>query len=149
MARVLVCDDDPAILRLVDLTLEGRHRVRTVEDGPQVLAALAETRPPFELVLLDVMMPGIDGFEVLRRIRIDRQHDGMGVVMLTARVTEDDYLRGFRLGADAYVSKPFDPEVLLRTIEEVLARTPQQRRAAREDEKARAALLRRLERRFG
>lgn len=147
MARVLVCDDDANIRELVAVTLGGTHEVSTVENGAEVLTVLESEWSP-DVLVLDVMMPEMDGFETLERVRRAQGHASVGVVMLTARVGEDDYLRGWAEGADAYLSKPFDPELLERTIDEVLARSGERRAAVREEERAKATLLRQLEQRF-
>jgi CheY-like chemotaxis protein len=145
LAMVLVVDDDPSIRDLLQVVLD-RHKVLLAADGEEALRKLAEQ--PVDAVVLDVMMPHVDGMEVLRRIRADARHRDMIVILLTARADEDDHLRGFREGADAYITKPFDPETLVKTLNEVLERSPEKRAAIRESEKERAALLRQLERRF-
>jgi DNA-binding response OmpR family regulator len=119
MARkILVVDDDPDILRLLKAFLSSRgYEVLTAADGPGALESFAKDRP--DLVLLDVMLPGMDGWEVLRRIR---ESGSTPVLMLTARDSKIDTIQGFTLGADDYITKPFDlMEVALR-IEAVLRR---------------------------
>jgi DNA-binding response OmpR family regulator len=145
MAIVLMVDDDASVRDLVDVTLE-KHHVIFAADGVEALAKLDDQR--VDAIVLDVMMPRLDGIEVLRRIRTDTRHRDLPVVMLTARVGEDDHLRGYQGGADAYLTKPFDPDTLVGTLEAVLQRSPEERTRARESEKERAALLRQLERRF-
>lgn len=149
MANILVCDDDPGVRDLLGVTLALDHEVTVVEHGTAALEVLAEGRIPVEVVLLDVMMPGLSGFDTLRRIRQSKTTADLPVIMLTARVGEEDYVRGYESGADAYLSKPFDPAELEATIVAVIERSPEQRRRAREDEGARARLLRQLEDRFG
>lgn len=148
MAAVLVCDDDPGIRGLLEMALGGPHEVSVVADGARALATLEAGKPRVDVLILDIMMPGLDGFEVLRRVRADPVHQDLPVILLTARVAEEDYLRGYRIGADAYVSKPFEIDVLLETIAAVLARPAEERHRIREDERAKASLLRQLERRF-
>jgi DNA-binding response OmpR family regulator len=145
--RVLVCDDDPGIRELLGVTLEDEYEVSFATNGREGFEALRND-PSIAGVVLDVMMPEMDGFEVLRRVRTLEATQKVAVVMLTARVGEDDYLHGYRFGADAYLSKPFDPDALLDTLGEVLGRTPEQREKIREEEASKAALLRQLERRF-
>ena len=118
MIRALLVDDDRDLARLLSDYL-GPHEVSIthVEDGPRALLALeGET---FDVVLLDVMLPGIDGFEVCRRIR--QAHD-VPVVMLTARGDDADRIIGLEIGADDYVPKPFNPRELLARVRAVLRR---------------------------
>ncbi|MGQ9477431.1 MAG: response regulator transcription factor [Candidatus Bipolaricaulia bacterium] len=116
--KILLVDDDPDILRLLRAFLSSRgYETLTAGDGPKALEAFAKERP--DLVLLDVMLPGMDGWEVLRRIR---EGSSTPVLMLTARDSPIDTIQGFTLGADDYIRKPFDlMEVALR-IEAVLRR---------------------------
>ncbi len=119
MIRALLVDDDRDLARLLEEYLGG-HDVTLVhvENGPAGLAALA-TEPGFDVVLLDVMLPGIDGFEVCRRIRAEHE---VPVVMLTARGDDADRIVGLELGADDYVPKPFNPRELLARVRAVLRR---------------------------
>jgi putative two-component system response regulator len=149
VAHILVCDDDPGVRDLLTLTLELDYEVTAVADGTQALERLQALGGGVDVILLDVMMPDIDGFETLRRIRRSAVTAEIPVIMLTAKVGEEDYLRGYELGADAYLSKPFDPADLEDAIRTVTSRSPEERRRAREDEQARARLLRQLEDRFG
>ncbi|MBN1810927.1 MAG: response regulator transcription factor [Anaerolineae bacterium] len=119
MARVLVVDDEPAIVAVVRGRLEQEgFGVRVAASGEEALAHI-EADPP-DLVVLDVMLPGIDGFEVLRRLR------GVGctvpVIMLTARDEDVDKIVGLELGADDYLAKPFNPRELSARIRAVLRR---------------------------
>ena len=118
MIRALLVDDDRDLARLLSDYL-GAHEVTLthVEDGARGLEALA--REPFDVVLLDVMLPGIDGFEVCRRIRTS--HD-VPIVMLTARGDDADRIVGLEIGADDYVPKPFNPRELLARVRAVLRR---------------------------
>ncbi len=147
MARILVCDDDAGIRDLLDVALAMDHDVILSANGRDALETLGRVKG-VDLVVLDVMMPDLDGFETLRRIRRDEHLRDLPVIMLTARVSEDDYLSAFRHGADAYVSKPFDPDDLEHTIGEVMARSPERRREVRDAERHKASLLRQLENRF-
>ena len=118
MSRILIVDDDRSLLELLTDYL-GRlgHEIRGVPDGQQALACLDD--PPPELVLLDVTMPGLDGWQVLARIRAASQ---VPVIMLTARGDEPEVLRGFAGGADDYVTKPFSFAQLAARIKAVLDR---------------------------
>jgi DNA-binding response OmpR family regulator len=149
VAHILVCDDDPGVRDLLTLTLELDHDVVAVDNGAEAIEHLQANAATVDVILLDVMMPGMDGFDTLRRIRRSAATAEIPVIMLTAKVGEEDYLRGYESGADAYLSKPFDPADLEDAIVTVTSRTPEQRRRAREDEQARARLLRQLEDRFG
>ncbi|RLQ05849.1 DNA-binding response regulator [Micromonospora sp. BL1] len=122
---VLVVDDDRTVSDVVRRYLEQDGcRVRLSFDGPDVLAA-AEEEPP-DLVVLDLMMPGLDGIEVCRRLR--RRLPGLPVVMLTALGDEADRVAGLEVGADDYVTKPFSPRELVLRIRSVLRRAAPQDR---------------------
>jgi two-component system KDP operon response regulator KdpE len=116
---ILVVDDEPAIVRLVRAKLQADgYAVATAGRGEEALAWLEDQRP--DLIVLDVMMPGIDGFETLRRIRRESQ---VPVILLTARSADADKLRGLDAGADDYVVKPFNPDELAARVAAVLRRT--------------------------
>ena len=120
-ARVLVVDDDPLLVRLVRTHLEkAGYKVLTAQDGEQALDVAAAELP--DLVVLDLMLPKLDGFEVCRRIR---EFSLVPVVMLTARGEPVDRLRGFEMGADDYLPKPFVPAELLARVKAVLRRSQQ------------------------
>ena len=115
---VLVVDDEPAIVRLVRAKLQADgYAVLTAGRGEEALALLDDERP--DLVVLDVMMPGMDGFETLRRIRTVSQ---VPVIMLTARAGDADKLKGLQEGADDYLTKPFNPDELAARVAAVLRR---------------------------
>lgn len=120
MARVLAVDDDPTILRLlqVNLEMEG-HEVLTAENGQSALAAIRADRP--EVVLLDVMMPEMDGFQVCEAVRADPDIADTPIVFVSARAQQSDLDRGYASGADGYITKPFDPLELIETIERLAA----------------------------
>jgi two-component system KDP operon response regulator KdpE len=116
---ILVVDDEPAIVRLVRATLQADgYAVATASRGEEALEFLDEQRP--DLIVLDLMMPGIDGFETLRRIRTQSQ---VPVIMLTARSADIDKLRGLEGGADDYITKPFNPDELAARVAAVLRRS--------------------------
>lgn len=122
-ARLLLVDDEPSIRETVSRYLGHLgFAVRTAETGVQALRAAAETLP--ELVLLDVMLPDADGFELLGRLRADGL--AVPVVFLTARDTRADIVRGLREGGDDYITKPFGLEELAARIDAVLRRTRRQ-----------------------
>ncbi len=122
--HILVVDDEREILELVEYNLrkEG-YAVSCVASGEDALAA-ARARPP-DLVLLDLMLPGVDGLEVCRRLRADPRTQVVPVIMLTAKGTEADIVAGLELGASDYVTKPFSPRVLTARIRAVLRRAPE------------------------
>lgn len=117
-ARILLIDDDPTLLELLGehLALAG-YQVLVAGDGASGLQRAAEDQP--DLVVLDVMMPGMDGWEVCRRLRTSAS---VSIIMLTAKGEEIDKLRGFRLGVDDYVTKPFSFAELTARVGAVLAR---------------------------
>jgi DNA-binding response OmpR family regulator len=119
--RALLVDDDRELARLLADYL-GPHGVTLdhVEDGPLALDRLAAPGASYDIVLLDVMLPGIDGFEVCRRVRA---RFAVPIVMLTARGEDTDRVVGLELGADDYVPKPFNPRELLARMRAVLRRT--------------------------
>ena len=115
MSRILVVDDEPHIRQILKFTLEkAAYQVFCAADGEEALEKMAEVKP--SLILLDVMMPKMDGFEVCRKMRQDFALSQIPVIMLTAKGQEEDIVRGLNLGADDYVTKPF-------SIKELLARS--------------------------
>lgn len=116
---VLVVDDDPKILRLlrVSLTAQGFH-VITADRGEDVAEIMERQRP--ELVILDIILPGIDGLEVLRRLR---ESSGAPVILVTAKDAHTDKILGLELGADDYVAKPFNPDELTARVRAVMRRS--------------------------
>jgi len=128
--KILVVDDDPKTVSLVKLYLESDgHKVVCAYDGVEALRLAREERP--NLIVLDLMLPGLDGLQVCRTLRTESD---VPVIMLTAKTTEGDKLAGLELGADDYVTKPFSPRelaarikvVLRRTVSESLERGPEQ-----------------------
>ncbi|MDH6143765.1 DNA-binding response OmpR family regulator [Kitasatospora sp. GP30] len=119
--RILVIDDDPTVAEVVAgyLTRAG-HQVDLAADGTQGLALARAHRP--SLVVLDLMLPGIDGLEVLRRLRAAEDGADLPVVLLTAKGDEADRILGLELGADDYVTKPFSPRELVLRVQSVLRR---------------------------
>ena len=119
--RILVVDDEPDIVALVAYHLaKAKYRVATASTGPDALAMAARERP--SLIVLDEMLPGLSGFDVLARLRADRETAGVGVLMLTARKEEADRIRGLELGADDYLTKPFSPQELVLRVAAILRR---------------------------
>jgi len=119
--HILVVEDDEDILELVSYNLtKAGYRVTTAASGEAAIKA-ARSKPP-DLVLLDLMLPGVDGLEVCNTLRRDQRTANIPVIMLTARSEEADIVAGLELGADDYITKPFSPRVLLARIKAVLRR---------------------------
>jgi CheY-like chemotaxis protein len=119
--RVLVVDDSDVIRQLicVNLELEG-FEVVTAVDGQDALDKVHEVRP--DLITIDVKMPRLDGFDTVARLRADDRTRALKIVMVTACAQETDLKRGDRVGVDAYLTKPFDPDALVRTVRDLIAR---------------------------
>ena len=118
---ILVADDDPDILALVSYRLErAGYDVVSATNGEEAVEVARARRP--DLAILDVMMPRLDGYEATRRLREQEGTRGIPVILLTARVQEDDIARGFDAGADDYVKKPFSPQELGARVQAVLGR---------------------------
>ncbi len=119
--RIVVADDDRDILDLVVFKLsQAGYEVMGVSDGLAALAAI-EAEPP-RLAILDVMMPGLSGLDVLRKIRANEAIKGLDIILLTARARDSDVDAGFATGATDYVIKPFSPRELLHRVNALLAR---------------------------
>jgi DNA-binding response OmpR family regulator len=117
--RVLICDDEPYIVESVSYVVRrAGFDVLTAEDGDEALAAARREKP--DLVFLDIMMPGIPGDEVCRRLKQDPETRGMHVVILTARGQEEDERRAMEMGADEFMTKPFSPRKLKARILQIL-----------------------------
>ena len=117
---ILVVDDESRMRKLLKDFLSAKgYYILEAEDGEKALEVFAENRNKIKLVLLDVMMPKLDGWSVLRKIRQDSK---LPVIMLTARGEEQDELFGFELGVDEYISKPFSPKILVARVETILKR---------------------------
>lgn len=109
--HVLLIDDDPPILDLLELSLSlDGHQVSRATDGEEGLRVAAAELP--DLIILDTMMPGLDGLEVARRIRLDETLRTTPIIMLTAKSQEEDVWRGWQSGVDSYLTKPLDLTVL-------------------------------------
>lgn len=120
MASILIADDDPNILRALTFLMERQgHHVRTAIDGEQALAAVAERLP--DLLLLDLMMPRGNGYDVCKTLRASGTFDSVRIVMLTARGHDSDQRTGLSLGADAYVTKPFAISDVVNCVSAVLS----------------------------
>ena len=119
--RILVVDDEPDILELIRYNLtRNNYDMTGVGSGEEAFASV-RTSPP-DLVVLDLMLPGVDGLEVCRRLKNDARTAGIPVIILSAKGEEADVVSGLELGADDYLTKPFSPRVLLARIKTVLRR---------------------------
>lgn len=119
--KILVADDSPTVRRVVSARLSADgHEVIEAEDGEQALTLAREVRPA--LLVLDKVMPKLDGFEVVRALRSDPDTRQLLIVMLTDRRSEEDVLDGLDLGVDEYLPKPFSPRELSMRISRILAR---------------------------
>lgn len=117
---ILVVDDESRIRKLLrDFFTAKGYQILEAEDGEKAIEVFEENRNKIKLILLDVMMPKLDGWSVLRKIR---QESNLPVIMLTARGEEQDELFGFELGVDEYISKPFSPKILVARVEVILKR---------------------------
>ena len=117
---ILVVDDESRMRKLLnDFLVAKGYKILEAEDGEKAIEVFEENKNKIKLILLDVMMPKLDGWSVLRKIR---QDSNVPVIMLTARGEEQDELFGFELGVDEYISKPFSPKILVARVEAILKR---------------------------
>lgn len=117
---ILVVDDESRMRKLLkDFLSTKGYQILEAEDGEKAIEVFEENKSKIKLILLDVMMPKLDGWSVLRKIR---QESNVPVIMLTARGEEQDELFGFELGVDEYISKPFSPKILVARVEAILKR---------------------------
>ena len=120
MKRILIAEDEPSIVLSLEFLLrEAGHEVLTASNGMDALAAAERHKP--DLLVLDIMLPIVDGFEVCRTLRANPELRDMRILMLTARGREHEIARGLALGANAYVTKPFGTRELMRIVGELLA----------------------------
>ena len=120
-ATILVVDDESRMRKLIkDFLIQKNFNIIEAEDGEKALKSYEENKEKIDLILLDVMMPKLDGWSVLRNIRQDNKK--LPIVMLTARAEEQDELFGFELGVDEYITKPFSPKILVARVEAILKR---------------------------
>jgi two-component system alkaline phosphatase synthesis response regulator PhoP len=122
LLKVLIVEDDADIAALIAHYLEKTgYAVETIPDGGRAIARARESLP--DLVILDVMLPGLNGLEVCRALRIDSKTAGLGIIMLTARGEESERILGLDVGADDYIVKPFSPNELMARVRALLRRT--------------------------
>lgn len=119
--KILIVEDEESLLKLESILLTSKgYDVRGVSNGREALEAIAEEKP--DLVLLDIMLPEIDGFEVCQRIKEDPATKEIPVVMLTAKKSREDMARGEKVGADWYITKPFKSVMVIETIQRFLTK---------------------------
>ena len=127
---ILIVDDELRMRKLIkDFLIASGFSILEAEDGEQALEVFEKEKNRINLILLDVMMPKLDGWSVLRQIR---QESRVPIIMLTARGEEQDELFGFELGVDEYISKPFSPKILVARVEAILKRTNQSQKEIKE-----------------
>jgi twitching motility two-component system response regulator PilG len=118
--KILIVEDEESLLKLESILLTSRgYEVKGVADGKAALVAVAEMQP--DLVLLDIMLPEIDGFEVCRQIKSSEATKHIPVIMLTAKKSREDMARGEQVGADWYITKPFKSAMVIETIQRFLS----------------------------
>jgi two-component system alkaline phosphatase synthesis response regulator PhoP/two-component system response regulator VicR len=116
--KVLVCDDERHIVRLIEVNLKREgFEVVTAFDGKEGLEKVESEKP--DLLVLDVMMPYVDGFEVLKSLRRDPKTESLPIIMLTARAQDKDVFEGYSYGADMYLTKPFNPKELVSFVKRI------------------------------
>lgn len=148
MARIHIVDDDADIRQLVTYWLiEEGHEVSAAPDGETTIEKMMSDPP--DLLILDIMMPKVDGYQVLKAIESYGVGEGTKILVLSAKSSEQDRELGLQLGADQYMNKPFEPEELVATVREILTLTKEQLRERREEERDKARLLSQLETFFG
>jgi two-component system phosphate regulon response regulator PhoB len=121
--KILVVDDEKDILELIDYNLtKNGYRIKTVTSGEDALELIKEN--DYDLIILDLMLPGVDGFDLCKIIKADKQKENIPIIMVTAKAEEADKVAGLEIGADHYVTKPFSPRELLAIVKATLRRKP-------------------------
>jgi DNA-binding response OmpR family regulator len=119
--RILLVEDEPHMMEMLKFRLvENQYEVATAADGYTALTQVRSFKP--NLVILDLMLPKIDGYTICRLLKFSEEYRMIPVMILSARSTDEDVRRGMGMGADAYMTKPYDPPVLLEKIKELLAK---------------------------
>lgn len=120
--RILIVDDEEDILKVLKFRLEANnYEVLSASDGQEGLTKARTEKP--DLMILDLMLPKLDGYKVCRMLKFDETYKTIPIIMFTARAQKEDEGLGKEMGADAYITKPFEPEVLLEKIRELLKKT--------------------------
>ena len=119
--KILVVDDEPTIVRLMEFILARQgHEMIVAVNGEEALQKIKAHQP--DLVLLDIMMPRIDGYEVAQKLRADPQTADLPIIMLSAKAQDEDIRRGVEVGVDEYITKPFTPDHLVQVVSQHLSR---------------------------
>jgi len=148
MANILIVEDEPAIRQLISFTLTDLgHDVTEAANGQEAVEILKDARP--DLIVLDVMMPRLDGWGVMRELRRTGAKRKVRVLMLTAKSGDRDFVSGWKLGVDEYLTKPFEPDDLALAVNETLLMTTEQIQERRLKELEKSNLLSRIETAFG
>ena len=147
MARILITDDQPDMRVLLRHILEDEgHETHQASDGEEALSLLASLHP--DLLILDLMMPRVDGFMVLETMAAAGFIEQVKVLIMTAKSSESDFAKGYELGADLYLTKPFDPDELVAAVERMLSASKADLREMRDRERDKADMLSQLESMF-
>lgn len=126
LKRLLVVDDEPNLLRAVEAVLRGENfEITTARSGREALVAVAQSLP--DLIVSDVRMPGMDGFQLARKLRASTHSALVPIVFLTAKDETEDRIEGFQSGVDVYLTKPFEPDELVAVIKNILSRVERTR----------------------
>ncbi|HMB01937.1 MAG TPA: response regulator [Spirochaetota bacterium] len=121
-AKVMIVDDEPDIVKIVKMSLElANYGIIEANSGEECLEKLEKGEMP-DLILLDIMMPGLSGYEVCEKIRKNEKYNEIKIVMLTAKGQKGDAEEGLKAGADDYIIKPFDPYELIEQVKEIMER---------------------------
>ena len=118
--RILVVDDEPQNIMVMREILKSDYTVIAATDGARALSLALSASPP-DLIMLDIMMPGMDGYEVLRRLRANPRTAGLPVVLVTAKGEVDDKMTGYSLGSSDYITKPLDSSFVLSVVRRLLS----------------------------
>ncbi|MBU2643843.1 response regulator [bacterium] len=116
--KILIVDDDPTNLRFLDEVLSDQFLVQSVSSGEEALERLHTYNP--DLLLLDIMLPGMDGYEVCQEVRKSKHYENMKIILISAKAMADEKRKGYEAGGDAYITKPFNHIDLLEKIRQVI-----------------------------
>jgi DNA-binding response OmpR family regulator len=120
--RILVVDDEPQNITIMREILKSDYTVIAATDGARALS-LAQSASPPDLIMLDILMPGLDGYEILRRLKANARTAGLPVVLVTAKGEVDDKMTGYELGSSDYITKPFESSFVLSVVRRLLSRS--------------------------
>ncbi len=144
MARIIVADDSADMRHLLStLLVERGHTVQVADNGLKAMELMRTQHP--DLLVLDIIMPGLDGYGVLREMKNRGIREEVKILILSAKTSEADIVKGYKLGADRYVTKPFGADELLNTVQTMIDSQKQDLRGGTEEELDKAQLLSRLE----